>query len=319
MQSDNAGDLTAAVNDVMRRIYASEVHIDWRSQERRPGAGARKSRFRGTGDDYDGSKPYVPGDNTRFLDWKAYAVSGGNDLSIKTFKMTTEVTAYVLVDIAPSMDFGTTRTTKRHLAAELAGSVIRSLDETQDRVGVMVFSQNRLELSQAPRGAKAVVYPAVVAVLGTQQTAEGDGSALAQALSRLPHQRSLIYIISDFMNMSDHDWEALNRASQQHDLLCLYVQDQRERELPDFGAGGGLFGWLSSKLGGFYDLRDWTGEQRTIWVGKKTRAQYAENFRRHEAGILTEFENAHCRFTVVSTEEDEQARPKILRAIGGGR
>lgn len=323
MSKVNTEGLSEAINDVMRRVYSCEVKMDWRSQERRPGAGGRRSRYRGAGDDYDGSRPYVPGDDTRKLDWKAYAVTGGNELSIKTFKMTTEVTAFVLVDIAPSMEFGTKRTTKRHLAAELAASVVKSLDETQDRVGLMVYSDQRLEISQSPRGAKAVIYPAVAAALGAERSDDGPGSGLAQAIGRLPAGRSLVFIVSDFMNMTAHDCEALQRVAQQHDLLCLYVQDQRERELPQFEFGKGLFarlfGPLLSRIGGFYDLADWTGAQRTIWVGPRTRKEYADNFKEHEARILQQFANAHCRWAVISTEEGDQARPKIVRAVGGAR
>lgn len=317
-KTDPQEELGRQINEVMRRVATCEIRIDWRSQERRPGAGGRKSRYRGAGDDYDGSRPYTPGDDTRKIDWKAFAVTGGNELSIKTFKMTTEITAYVVIDVSTSMDFGTARTTKRQLAAELAASVIGSLDETQDRAGVVVYSEGRMELCHTPRGAKAVIYPAVAAALGTQPSTDGPGSGLAQALSRLPRHRSLVYVISDFMTNTAADWEALLRASNQHDVLCMFVQDQRERELPKFDYGKGPIGWLLNNIGGFCELQDGSEQRRTIWISNRTRKRYAENFKLHESGILAHFQAAHCRWVIASTEQGDKAGPRILRAVAGG-
>jgi uncharacterized protein (DUF58 family) len=299
------------VQEILRKVVRRAIPVTWRSTERM-GAGERKSQYRGKGDDYDGVVEYTPGDDTRDIDWQAYAMSDGNDLLVHVFRQTSDIKAYVLVDVSPSMNFGTSRVTKRRLAAELATSCVASLDKTKDRVGVMAFSANGLERIIKPSIASLrSMFLTAATVVGTQQK-EGTGSGLAKAIKRLPKSKSLVFIVSDFMNMTDEDWLALNRAAKFHDIIAMYVQDVRERELPDVRWGWGPIGWLTGVMGCFYTLQDWSGARRTIWVSKKTRALYAANFRAHEAGIKAKLKEARCRSVVVSTEEAHSNRGGIL-------
>lgn len=308
------------VREIMRRIVRQAVPIRWRSTER-TGVGERRSQYRGKGDDYDGLIEYTPGDDTRDIDWQAYAMSGGQDLLVRVYREQTDVRAYVLVDIGPTMNFGTARVTKRQLAAELATSCVASLDKTKDRIGVVAYSQHNVERVEKPRIACSdVMFFTALTVLQTEQKArEGNGEGFLKAIKGLPTSRSLVFVISDFMNMSEKDWAALRRTANRHDVICMFVQDIRERELPDVSWGPGPIGWLTGMLGCFYTLQDWSGARRTIWVSRKTRAQYAANFRAHEANVLARIKDAHCRSVIVSTEEGDSAYPKLLKTFGRAR
>jgi uncharacterized protein (DUF58 family) len=308
----------AEVREIMREVVRQVIPVRWRSSERM-GSGERKSQYRGRGDDYDGTATYMPGDDTRDIDWLHYAMTDGDEIQIHVYRQTADIRAYVLVDVSPSMNFGTNRVTKRRLAAELATSCVASLDKTKDRVGFMAYSANGLERMFKPTIASLrAMFLAAATVVQTEQK-EGSGSGLAKAIKRLPKTRSLIFVISDFMNTTDEDWAALQRAAKFHDIIAMYVQDKRERELPDVSWGRGPFRWLTGVLGCFYTLQDWSGARRTIWVNKKTRAQYAANFRAHEAGIKAKLKDARCRSVVISTEEGDHAFPKIVKMFGSTR
>lgn len=306
------------VREIMRRVVKRDIKVAWRSSERM-GSGERRSVYRGRGDDYDGAVEYQPGDDTRDIDWQAYAMSDGNELLVNVYRQTSDIKSYVLVDVSPSMNFGTARVTKRRLAAELAASVVASLDKTKDRVGFLAYSANGLERVIKPSIASLrSMFLAAATVLGTER-GEGSGNGLAKAIKRLPMGRSLVFVISDFMNMTDEDWLALRRAAKKHDIVCMYVQDVRERELPDVSWGWGPVAWLTSVMGCFYTLEDWTGARRTIWNNRKTRAQYAANFRAHEAAINAQLKEARCRSIIVSTEEGDSAYPKLVKTFGRAR
>lgn len=308
----------AEVREIMRKVVRQAIPIRWRSPERM-GAGERRSQYRGKGDDYDGVIDYTPGDDTRDIDWQSYAMSDGQELLVHVYRQTSDIRAYMLVDVSPSMNFGTNRVTKRRLAAELAASCVASLDETKDRVGVMAFSAKGFERLIKPSIASLrTMFLAAATVVETQQ-GEGTGNGLAKAIKRLPTSRSLVFVISDFMNMTDADWDALQRTAKVHDVIAMFVQDVRERELPDVRWGWGPIGWLTGLMGCFYTLQDWSGERRTIWVSKKTRAQYAANFRAHEAGINARLKASRCRSVIVSTEEGDHAFPKLVKTFGRAR
>jgi uncharacterized protein (DUF58 family) len=311
-------EIRAEIKEILGRVVAQTVPVQWKSSERMPGAGERRSFYRGQGDDFDGMVPYRPGDDPRKINWKAYAASGGTQVMTNVYRQITDIKAHILCDVSPSLNFGTARATKRRLAAELVASCIKSLDETKDRVGVTFYSTNNVERILKARGATSMLFPALAGVLMTQEK-DGAGQGFARSLKRLPTSRSLVFIVSDFMNMTDSDWEALRSAARRHDIVCLYVQDLRERELPDVRWGWGPMGWLTGLLGCFYTLQDFTGAKRTIWVSKKTRAQYAMNFRKHESSVVSRFKEYRCRWLIVSTEEGDSAFPRIVKTLGGFR
>jgi hypothetical protein len=99
---------------------------------------------------------------------------------------------------------------------------------------------------------------------------------------------------------------ALQQAGIKHDVVCLIIQDRRERELPP--------GW------GFYTLQDLrTGQRKTIFVSKRTREAFAANFKRHQDQLLAFLKEAHCDWEVFSTEEGDAAIPKTFKLFASHR
>jgi uncharacterized protein (DUF58 family) len=300
-------DTKEALREVIRRVVACPIPIGWRSQEIMPGGGERRSFSKGSnGYDVLARVEYEPGDDPRDIDWAATAQTGGQLVLTTQYMEPRDLKVFVLTDVNPTMNFGTYRTTKRLLAAELTASVIRSAEETQDKVGFFAYSEHHVEASFRPRGAQRAMFSAITHLIEATATAGGEGSGLVKSLARLPRQRSLVFIISDFLNLNDAEKAALKRAALLHDVVAVVIEDRRERELP---AGTGIYT--------LEDIR--TGKRKSIWLSAKNRREFAEDFLRHQTALFAALRQAHCTFTVFSTEEGDAAIPKMMRLFGGHR
>jgi len=299
--------------EIAKRIVAHAIPIRWRSSSQMPGAGERKSFSRGSnGYDVVARVEYEPGDDPRDIDWAATAQTGGRIVLTTQYQEPREIKVFCLVDVNPTMDYGTNRVNKRELAAELCGSVIKSAEETNDKVGFVAYSTKAVEAQLSPRAAQVAFMPALVGLLEAPGNKTGTSSGLKGALSLLPRQKSLVFIISDFLNLTDDEKLALKHASHAHDVICLVVQDRRERELP-----APLFSWFPWELITLRDIT--TGQRRSIWLTKHNRRVWAENFQKHSDALLEFFKSAHCDRAIFSTEEGEAAYPKIMKVFRGHR
>jgi uncharacterized protein (DUF58 family) len=296
-----------AISGIIRKIAACPIPIRWRSQTIMPGGGERRSKSRGSsGYDVMARVEYEPGDDPRDIDWSATAQTGGQTMLVTQYLEPREVNVYVLVDVKKTMNFGTARATKRTLSAELTGSVIKSAGKTQDKVGFIAYSEKRLLQKRNPVNAKRALYPTIADVIETESAEDGEGSGLIKSLRSLPRNRALVFILSDFLSLTEDEKQALKRAALVHDIVSVVIQDRRERELPD--------GW------GPYTLADMrTGKWKTIWLSAKNRAEFAANFQRHHDALLADLKAAHCDSAVFSTEEGDAALPKMMLLFGGHR
>lgn len=327
-------EVRAIIADINRWVVSNPITVNIRSMSSLIAGGERKSRSRGPdGFDIAVTTEYDPDiHEPREVDFVASAAEdGAQTLLVTQYFEPRDHKFFVLVDTNITMDFGTQRTLKRYLGAELAASIIQSVSETADRVGVIVYSDKDLEWFQRPRGANGMVGPAIHKVVtansvyaraqGKPKVATKPGFAnmtgFQKALRSLNgYSRSPVYIISDFLNLTAGDKAALNKVGVQHQVTCLVVQDERERELPR-GEGflWNLFGW-----GGRYHLYDMrTGVKRSIWLNVKNRRQYADAFEKHRQLLFKLFKKCQCAWDEFSTEEGLAAHPKLIRLLTSNR
>ncbi len=132
-------------------------------------------------------------------------------------------------------------------------------------------------------------------------------SGKCEALSELPRTRSLVFVISDFIGLSKEEKQALTDAAAVHDVVCVVVQDKRERELPE---GRGLF-----------TLRDIvSGETKNIWLNDENRRLFKENAQKQLSELTAFLTAANCDWGVVSTEQSaDEVIPEMMRLFGGHR
>lgn len=292
------------VRDIARRVASVEIPVGrLKSHQRLPGD--RRSIHRGEGDDFDGHELYVPGDDPRTIDWNATALTGGQQILVALFKEESHVKSTILCDVSPSMNFGSSRVTKRVLAAELAACGVRSLAATHDPVGLVTYSQWGVERRIKSGSSASMMLPVILHTLKSQHTKRPDcHSGLAKGLALLPRSPSIVFVVSDFINVTDADWDALKRAGRKHRIIAMFVHDKLERELPRVG-------WLPV----LYTVQDAGGVVRDVWVTKKSAARHKAAAEAREAQVLARLKDCRATSIVVSTEEGDSAATRVLTQL----
>ncbi len=206
-------------------------------------AGQYNSAFKGRGMEFEEVRPYQVGDDVRSIDWNVSARYG--EPFVKVYREERELTVMLLVDVSGSHLFGTQDQLKWDLAAEVCATLAFSAIRNNDKVGLILFSDQVEKFVPARKGRRHVLR--VIRELLYHQPV-GRGTDLATALehhSRVTTRRSVVFVVSDFQ---DAGYEpALRVARRRHDLIPVVITDPRERELPDVGIvelldseGGGL-------------------------------------------------------------------------------
>lgn len=194
-------------------------------------AGDYRSAFKGRGMEFAEVRLYEPGDEVRTIDWNVTARTGVPH--IKRHAEERELTVMLLVDASASTTFGSVRQTKRALAAELSAVFAFSAIQSNDKVGLVVFSDH-VELALRPRKGTRHVLRVIRELLSLRPTGTGtDVSAALEHLNHVVHRRAVVFLVSDFLD--PHCERALRVAARRHDLVAVVLDDPREATLPDVG------------------------------------------------------------------------------------
>lgn len=298
------------IQAILTRINYCAIPVSWKSEDPLPGVGERKSRNRGPGYEFVEFDYFKSGyDDVRTINWSLTAADPRGRLWKTVYQEEKEVKSYVLVKVGNTMDWGSTRTTKRQLAAEMTASIFFALDKTRDKAGLVVYTRDQVLDEHPARSAMSNLFPALESIIEADPDkpnhVQTKGDGLAKALNVLPAQRSLVFIVSDFVDMTQKDWNELANMAVFHDVICLYVQDLRERELPKLP---GVLG----RIGFFYTFTDADGNKVTIWNNGTARKKWSDNFRQFENTVTKGLRDRQCEWMVVSTEEGDAAIPKVL-------
>jgi uncharacterized protein (DUF58 family) len=194
-------------------------------------AGQYHSVFKGRGMNFEEVREYAPGDEIRSIDWNVTARM--NVPYIKKFTEERELTVMLLVDVSASGLFGSIELSKRELAAEVASILAFSAINNNDKVGLLLFT-NEVELFIPPKKGRLHTLRLIREMLYFEP--KGRGTNLAGALdymNRVISRRAVVFMISDFM--APDFTKALTVTSRRHDLVAMPVTDPGESELPDVG------------------------------------------------------------------------------------
>jgi uncharacterized protein (DUF58 family) len=184
--------------------------------------------------EFEEVRPYLFGDDVRSIDWNVSARVG--EPHVKVFREERELTVMLAVDLSGSLSFGTRAQLKRELVAEVAATLAFSAIRSNDRVGMLLFTDGIEEIVPPRKGTRHVLR--IVRDLLAFEP-KGRGTDIARALDELDatlSKRSVVCVVSDFLADGDDRWEAsLARLRRRHDVIPIVVADARERELPDVG------------------------------------------------------------------------------------
>jgi uncharacterized protein (DUF58 family) len=271
--------------------------LDWQVIRRLDGLlqGDYRSLFYGYGLDFADLREYQPEDDIRYIDWNVTARM--NTPYVRQYVEDREITAWFLLDISPSVDFGSLRSHKRAMLIDLVTTLARLLTRHGNRVGAVLYG-SKVERTIPARGGRMHVLRLTNDLLKQPRLPKAPFTDLTPLIESGLHtikRRSLIFIISDFI--SAPGWERpLRLLSQRHDVLAVRLWDPREVELPDVGP---------------IIMQDAeTGEQLYVDThDKKFRQRFHEAAQRREAALQEIFKRSGVDLLALSTEED------LVRAI----
>ncbi|HOF40630.1 MAG TPA: DUF58 domain-containing protein [Candidatus Hydrogenedentes bacterium] len=194
-------------------------------------AGQYESVFKGQGMEFREVREYVPGDDIRMIDWNVTARTGVPH--VKLLAEERELTVMLMVDASGSERFGGVGRLKIELAAELCAVLAFSAIQNNDKVGLIVFT-NDVELYVPPSKGRRHVLRVIREVLHFQPRGRRTNIPGAlHFLNGVTRRRAVTFLVSDFM--AEGYEVPLRVANRRHDVIAVHVSDPREEVLPDVG------------------------------------------------------------------------------------
>ena len=229
--------MPANTSDILARVRRVELRTSKLANDLM--VGAYHSQFKGRGMDFEELREYVPGDDVRTIDWNVTARM--RRPFVKLHREERELSVVLVLDISASGDFGSTERTKREFATEIAGTLAFSAMRNGDKVGLLLFS-DEVELFLPPRKGRRHLLRVIREALVHRPRRKGTSIQTALSfLNHVVHRRSIVFLITDFLHSfgagdGQRDiFQEIGRTNARHDLVCLQMQDARERALPESG------------------------------------------------------------------------------------
>lgn len=207
--------------------------------------GAYHSVFKGQGMDFEEVREYAPGDDVRAIDWNVTAKM--DRPFIKKFREERELTIMLLVDLSASGAFGSTHESKRELAAEIASVLAFSATRNNDKVGLLLFT-DQVETFIPPKKGRQHILRVIREMLFFEPKHKGTNIVEAlETLNRMLKRKAIVFLLTDFLQgpngklpdpedrQGDAIFRTLGLTNKRHDLTCITLSDPREAELPNVG------------------------------------------------------------------------------------
>ena len=249
-------------------------------------AGQYHSAFRGRGMEFEEVCPYQVGDDVRLIDWNVSARYG--EPFIKKFREERELTVMLVVDVSRSGLFGSGRQFKLDVAAELCAVLAFSAIRSNDKVGLILFTDEVEKYVPAKKGTMHVLR-IVRELLYHEPMGRGtDIAAALNFLNRVTVRKSVCFLVSDFLA---EGYEAsLRIARRRHDLIPVSIRDPREVELPDAG---------------FVEMEDAEGGELVLvdTASRSLRRQYAQVYADRRAAWETMFRRMDTDWIDIRTDQ----------------
>lgn len=186
--------------------------------------GAYHSVFKGQGIEFREVREYLPGDEVRSIDWNVSARFGHP--YVKRFEEEREITVLLLIDISGSGDFGSRTGPKTDLGVELAALLSLSAIRNNDRVGLLLFTDD-IELLVPPRKGRRHGLRIIRDVLACERRGTGTNIQVAlEHVLKLTTRRAVVFLISDMID--DGYQSTLQTMARKHDLTVMRLFDPAE-------------------------------------------------------------------------------------------
>ncbi|MFZ4484690.1 MAG: DUF58 domain-containing protein [Chthoniobacterales bacterium] len=215
--------------EILKKIRRLELHT--RRLVDSMFAGSYHSVFKGRGMNFEEVREYTPGDEIRSIDWNVTARM--NAPFVKKFTEERELTVMLVVDVSASGDFGSVSSSKRELAAEVASILAFSAIQNNDKVGLLLFT-DEVELFIHPKKGRLHILRLIREMLYFRPQHRGTSlTGALEYLNKVVTRRAVVFLISDFLDQGYS--RPLAVTARRHDLIAIPVVDPGEEDLPDVG------------------------------------------------------------------------------------
>ena len=243
--------------------------------------GEYHSTFKGRGMTFSEVRPYQYGDEIRSIDWNVTARY--NEPHVKVFEEERELTMLLMVDISGSEFFGTNQQFKRDTATEIAATLAFSAIQNNDKVGLLLFS-DQVELYIPPKKGKSHVLRIIRELIEfTPVSKETSINEALKFLSSVMKKKTIVFLLSDFM---DDDYEqTLKIAGRKHDVTGIKIYDKHDEEIPNLG----IVPMLDAETGKTQLVNTSSKSIRNNYKANALRLNdyYKKTFSRSGAGTIT--------------------------------
>jgi uncharacterized protein (DUF58 family) len=291
----------ADLNDLLvLRGAAHRLTLRSRGPARALLLGSHHSAHRGRGLEFEEVRQYVPGDDPRSIDWRVTARRGRPHT--KLYREERERPVWLLVDLNPTMYFGSRVQLKSTVAVRAAALLAWVGAHGGDRIGAAI-TNGTVTRCIAPRSREAGVLPILNTLIELQPTAPASTPprtlhSTLETLAPLVHPGSLVLVLSDFAALTEYDDALFSRLAAHSECRLFWIVDPLEREgLPEGRFRGGL-----------------PGRIRAI-DGRNVHAQWLAAWQRREARVTALAQRLLLPvIQLTTTQPVEQALEELLRA-----
>ncbi|MEM8901083.1 MAG: DUF58 domain-containing protein [Bacteroidota bacterium] len=223
--------------EILKKVR--KIEIKTRGLSNQLFSGGYHSAFKGRGMSFSEVRAYQYGDDVRTIDWNVTARL--QEPHVKVFEEEREITVMLLVDISGSTFFGTQKDRdqlgrmKQDIIAEICAVISFSAINNNDKVGIMLFS-DEVELFVPPKKGRNHILRIIREIVAIEpKPAKTNIADCLQHMSNMLKKRSVVFVISDFMQKDPNYKDDLSIARRRHDVVGLHIYDDREVSLPKMG------------------------------------------------------------------------------------
>ena len=249
--------------------------------------GEYHSAFKGMGMEFAEVREYFPGDDIRAIDWNVTARTGKP--FIKTYDEERELTVMLIIDVSASGFFGTGESLKSDIMIELASILSFSAIKNNDKVGLLLFSDQIEEFIPPKKGKSHVLRVIREMIFHKAKDRKTDISIALDHIQKVIKRKSIIFLLSDFWD--DSYQKSMKLINKKHDLINIQILDKAEITIPKLG------------LTKFHDVET----QSSTWIDTNNKLihQNMKNYIYIKNNIIRKFcKNNKIDFISIDTSED---------------
>jgi uncharacterized protein (DUF58 family) len=216
--------------EVAAKVKELEIHTKRILQG--SGIGGSRTRQKGFGFEFDQLRSYQFGDDVRLIDWKSSA-RNFNNLLVRQYFEDRNRSIMICLDVSPSTYFGSTDSLKQDMGKQIAGALALAGQYSQDKVGLLLFSDHVEKMIPAAKGNQHV-HGLLDTLFSHQPTGKStDFFNVSQTIAARIPKRSIVVIISDFI-VPDLA-ESLKRMVFDKEVIAITCADPQEQALANVG------------------------------------------------------------------------------------